>query len=197
MAVLKTADFNSETGKSVKNKVHPHKFTMWVGIASIVMMFAGLTSAVLVRRNQANWSQFQIPVVFWYSTAVMVLSSITLILAKKNFFEREMAKYRTLLTSTMVLGALFIILQVIGFYQLIATGTPLGKTNSVDFLYVIVGLHGVHVVAGVIALVIMFLKAFGTKIKTYSIVPVELMSTYWHFVDLLWIYLLVFLIVIK
>ena len=179
------------------NKIHPYKFTLWVGIASIIMMFAGFTSAYVVRKNMANWIVYDLPQVFWYSTAVIILSSVTMVLAKKKFAEREMAKYRSLLTATMILGVLFIALQIIGFSQLIQKGSPLGKTNSVDYLYVIVGVHAVHVLAGVIALMIMFAKAFSNKIRNYNIVPVEVMSTYWHFVDLLWIYLLVFLVMVK
>ena len=178
-------------------RIHPYKFTLWVGIASIIMMFAGFTSAYIVRRNMANWTMFDLPLIFWYSTAAILLSSVTMMLAQRSFKNREMAKYRSLLTVTMVLGVLFIIMQVAGFSQLMQKGSPLGKTNSVDYLYVIVGVHALHVVAGVIALIVMFAKAFSSKIKNYNIVPVEVLSTYWHFVDLLWIYLLIFLIAIK
>jgi cytochrome c oxidase subunit 3 len=76
-------------------------------------------------------------------------------------------------------------------------GMTLQANVAFSFLYVIVGLHGVHVLGGVIALIVMSLKAFSKKTRNYSIVPVDLICTYWHFVDLLWIYLLIFLIMIK
>lgn len=180
-----------------KNKIHPHKFTLWVAIGSIVMMFAGLTSAYIVKRNQAGWTSFEFPVAFWYSTAVIVLSSLTLHLAGKAFRDRQMAKYRQLMTATMLLGIAFIVLQVIGFSNLWDAGLTLTKGVSYSFMYVIVGLHAVHVIGGVIALIVMALKAFSTKTRVYSSVPVELISTYWHFVDILWIYLLVFLLMIR
>ena len=180
-----------------KNKIHPHKFTLWVGIGSIVMMFAGLTSAYVVKRSQANWQTFEIPQAFWYSTIVILLSSLTIHLSAKAFKERMMARYRKLLTLTMILGVLFVITQYIGFSDLWRNGFTLQSSVSYSFLYVIVGLHGLHVVGGVIALVVMSLKAFSTKQRNYSIVPVELISTYWHFVDILWIYLLLFLIAIR
>jgi cytochrome c oxidase subunit III len=170
---------------------------LWIAIGSIIMMFAGLTSAYVVRRNQANWVGFELPLIFWYSTAVIVLSSITMLLALRNFKQRMMAKYRSLLTATFLLGALFVVMQVVGFIQFVNNGLSLGKTNSVDFLYVIVGLHALHVAGGVIALAIMFAKAFSIRVKNYNSVPVEVMATYWHFVDVLWIYLLLFLIMIK
>jgi cytochrome c oxidase subunit III len=180
-----------------RKKIHPHKFTMWIGIASIVMMFAGLTSAYIVKKNQANWTTFDLPKVFWYSTVVIIASSISLWMAQNAFKQREMTKYRGLVVGTLVLGVLFIVLQLIGFDQLWQNGFTLTKNVSFSFLYIIVGLHGLHVIGGVIALLVLFLKAFSRKQRTYDVVPLEVISTYWHFVDFLWIYLLIFLIMIK
>lgn len=180
-----------------KNRIHPHKFTLWVGIGSILMMFAGLTSAYIVKRNQANWVTFDLPKAFWYSTIVIILSSLTLYMSSKAFKERAMSRYRTLMAATLVLGVLFMILQVIGFKELWNIGVTLTANVSYSFLYVIVGLHAAHVLGGIVALVVMSLKAFSTKTRSYSIVPVELINTYWHFVDILWIYLLVFLLMIR
>jgi cytochrome c oxidase subunit 3 len=180
-----------------RNKIHPHKFTLWVGIGSIVMMFAGLTSAYIVKRNQANWQTFELPVAFWYSTAVIILSSLTLQMASKAFRERAMAKYRWLMFSSMVLGILFIGLQVLGFVNLTSIGITFTGNVSYSFLYAIVGLHAVHVLGGIIALIVMSLKAFSYKTRNYSFVPVDLVRTYWHFVDLLWVYLLIFLLMIR
>src|SRR3954468_8594975 len=95
-----------------RNRIHPHKFTLWVGIGSILMMFAGLTSAYIVKRNQANWVTFNLPVAFWYSTAVIMLSSVTLYLASRSFKERAMGNYRKLMAATLALGVLFIVLQI-------------------------------------------------------------------------------------
>ncbi len=180
-----------------RKKIHPHKFTLWVAIGSITMMFAGLTSAYIIKRNQANWTTFDLPLAFWYSTAVIIVSSLTLFLSKNAFENREMGKHRQLLIATLFLGIVFIALQIIGFTQLWRSGLTLTKNVSVSFLYPIVGLHAVHVIAGVIALLVLFLKAFSTKKRSYSAVPIEMMSTYWHFVDLLWIYLFIFLMMIR
>jgi cytochrome c oxidase subunit III len=198
---MMTSDLNIEQANKPsvggRKKIHPYKFTMWIAIGSIIMMFAGLTSAYVVRLNQGKWEGFNLPLVFWYSTAAIVCSSITMMLAVRHFKQRRMASYRNLLTATFVLGLLFVVLQVVGFSQLMQSGLPLGKTNSVDYLYVIVSLHALHVVGGVIALAIMFAKAFSVRIRNYSSVPVEVMATYWHFVDILWVYLLLFLIMVK
>lgn len=180
-----------------RKKIHPHKFTLWVAIASISMMFAGLTSAYIVKESQANFLNFKLPLAFWYSTAAIVASSVTVWMALKKFRNREMASYKRLLTVTFILGLLFVGLQVIGFWELYKKGLTLTTNVSVSFLYAIVGLHGLHVVGGVIALTVMFLKVFRTKVKSYNVVPVEVMSTYWHFVDILWLYLLVFLLLVR
>ena len=180
-----------------RNKIHPHKFTLWVGIGSIIMMFAGLTSAYIVKRNQANWTTFELPVAFWYSTVVIIASSITLLFASNSFRARQMSRYRLLTAITLILGVVFLCLQVAGFSNLWSHGITLQANVSFSFLYVIVGLHGLHVLGGVIALISLSLKAFNKRIKNYSVIPLELVSTYWHFVDLLWLYLLIFLVMIR
>ena len=180
-----------------RKKIHPHKFTLWVAIASILMMFAGLTSAYIVRRNMANWVTFELPIAFWYSTAVIIASSITVWLAQQKFKNREMSAYRSLITATFILGLLFVALQIVGFVGLAKVGLALGRNPSVDFLYVIVGLHALHVIGGLVALLVIFIKAFSKSVRSYNSVPVEVMATYWHFVDFLWIYLLIFLLMIR
>jgi len=178
-----------------RNRIHPHKFTLWVAMGSIVMMFAGLTSAYIVRSNQANWLEFSMPQIFWYSTAVIILSSITMHLSLKAFRAREMSRYRSLITITAVLGVLFGVLQFLGFGFLSNHGVLLlgqGSNPSASFLAIITGLHVLHVLGGVVAILVMFIRAYSSRSKSYNATPVEIVSTYWHFVDILWIYLFIF-----
>ena len=177
-------------------KIHPHKFTMWVAIGSILMMFAGLTSAFIVKSNQTGWKQVQMPKIFWISAAVIILSSITMQMALRSFRQREMNQYRLLIGLTCILGIVFVLLQWTGFQQLWAQKISFKGSGAGQFLYVIFGLHALHVIGGIVALMVMFIKAFVGKIKLYSSVPVEVVATYWHFVDILWIYLLVFFLLI-
>lgn len=183
-------------GTPERKRLHPHKFTLWVGLASIVMMFAGLTSAYIVKKANTNWLQFELPSVFWYSTFTIMLSSVTMHLALKSFKAREMSRYRTLMGVTAFLGVAFVVLQMMGFKAIEAGGVPLFGSDSnpaASFVGIIFGLHGLHVIGGVIALVVLFLRAYlGTR-KVYSSTGLEIMSTYWHFVDGLWIYLFIFL----
>lgn len=184
--------------KEQRERLHPHKFTLWLAIASILMAFAGLTSAFIVKSNLVKWSGVQIPYLFYISTAVIVASSLTLHLALRQFRQRKMQDYRLLMGLTIVLGVAFVVLQWFGFVNIWQQQeiTFRGSAGAGQFLYIIFGLHAIHVIGGIIALVIMFLKAFFGKVKLYSAVPVEVMATYWHFVDILWIYLLLFFILI-
>lgn len=179
-----------------RKRIHPHKFTLWVAIGSIVMMFAGLTSAFIVKSNQTNWVPVEIPKVFWISTAVIIISSLTVQMALRSFKQREMNQYRGLIGLTVLLGVAFIVLQWLGFQDLWAQRVTFKGAGAGQFLYVIFGLHAIHVIGGVIALIVMFIKAFAGSVKLYSSVPVEVAAIYWHFVDVLWIYLLLFFIII-
>jgi cytochrome c oxidase subunit 3 len=177
-------------------KMHPHKFTLWVAIGSIVMMFAGLTSAFIVKSNQTNFVEVAMPKVFWVSTAVILISSITLQMALRSFKQKAMSRYRLLIGVTLLLGVAFIVLQWLGFQQLWEQKITFRGAGAGQFLYVIFGLHALHVIGGLLALLVIYIKAFVGRTKLYSSVPVEVMATYWHFVDLLWLYLLIFFLVI-
>lgn len=184
-------------GGGQRNKIHPHKFALWVGIGSIIMMFAGLTSAYIVKSGQPSWQNVQTPNVFWVSTAVLIISSITLQTALRSFKHRNMGMFRSLLSATLGLGIAFVVLQWVGFNWLWQHGVKFQGAGAGQFLYIIFGLHAVHVLGGIIALIVLILKQYFGKSKTYDATPFEVMSTYWHFVDVLWCYLLVFFIVIK
>jgi cytochrome c oxidase subunit 3 len=180
---------------SEPQKIHPHKFTLWVAMGSIVMMFMALTSAYIVKKNSGSWLEFDLPRVFLYSTFTIILSSITIYLAAKAFKAREMSRYKVLITTTAILGVLFIVMQWAGFRELESSNIALTgpKSNSAaSFLFVITGLHMAHVLGGVIALLVIFIRAYAVKIKNYSSLPIELVGTYWHFVGILWIYLFIF-----
>jgi cytochrome c oxidase subunit 3 len=178
-----------------KRKIHPHKFTLWVAIGSILMMFAGLTSAYIVKRSQASWLMLEIPVIFWYSTAAILASSVTVQLSLKALKAREMMAYKRWLMITAVLGVLFLVLQIVGFKQFGANDIRLigaGSNASYSFLLAISGLHGLHVLGGVIALLVIAIMALRTTTRNYNTIPLEVAATYWHFVDALWIYLFIF-----
>lgn len=178
-----------------RKKIHPYKFNLWLGLAGIIMMFAGLTSAYIVKRSQPGWESFNLPGIFLYSTIVMLVSSVTIQVALKAFKEREMARYRLFFGITALLGIVFVIMQINGFYQFQSNGMKMigiGSNPAFSFILAIAGVHIVHVLGGLIAMLVIFGKVYGSKKRNYNIVPIEIMTTYWHFVDLLWVYLFVF-----
>lgn len=175
-----------------RKKIHPQKFAMWIAMGSIVMMFAGLTSAYIVRKAQGNWVFYELPVIFWVSTFAIVLSSVTIFLGVKAFKERRMLRFRRLITATLILGLLFGLFQYLGFNQLYANNIRLDGNPSESFLFIITGLHLLHIAGGIVALLIVFIRAFRTRVKIYNATGLEIVASYWHFVDVLWIYLFVF-----
>lgn len=178
-----------------RNKIHPKKFALWVAFASIMMMFAALTSAYIVRRAGGNWLEFQLPSIFFYNTITILASSLTLHLSYRAFKQGNSAMYKGLLLVTLALGLLFVGLQYEGWTQLEAMGIPLRLNPSGDFIYVISAVHAAHVLGGIATLIVASLHAFTlpNKVTPARKLRFQLTFSYWHFVDFLWLYLLVFL----
>lgn len=177
------------------NKIHPKKLALWVGLVSLVMMFTALTSAFIVRRAAGNWLEFSIPSIFYVNTLVIVGSSLTLHAAYVAFKREAALAYKCLLGLTFVLGIAFVVLQYLGWQELAASGVPLKINPAGDFVYAISGLHAVHVIGGIAILLVAMVMAFVLPVRVTPArqLRLELTITYWHFVDLLWIYLIVFL----
>lgn len=178
-----------------RKKIHPHKFALWIAMGSITMMFAAFTSAYIVKRSQSNWLLFKLPILFWYSTGAILLSSATIQIALHAFRNRAMLLYKILITITTLLGLSFVALQCVGFATLHQQGVILLGNNSnasASFLTIIAGMHILHLLGGLIALVIIFCRAYSRRVRSYSSIPFEITSTYWHFVDFLWVYLFIF-----
>jgi cytochrome c oxidase subunit III len=177
-----------------QNKIHPHKFALWVAIAAIIMMFAGLTSAYIVKSGAPGWEEVRTPKLFWYSTAVLLISSATMQAALRSFKQRAMQQFRSLFLITTILGIAFVILQWEAFKFLWSHGVRFEGAGAGQFLYIIFGLHALHVLGGVSALIVIAFQQFFGKTRSYNATPIEVMSTYWHFVDVLWLYLFIFFI---
>jgi cytochrome c oxidase subunit 3 len=177
-------------------KMHPHKFMLWVAIGSISMMFAGFTSAYIVKSNQAGWQPVQMPKIFFLSTVLILASSGTIYLAYRAMKNRQTVNYRTLVSVTALLGLAFVVTQYFGFKELWAQRITFKESVAGSFFYIITGVHALHVIGGVIALLVIFTRAFSSKTKYYSTTPVEIAGAYWHFVDILWLYLFAFFLMV-
>ena len=180
-------------------KINSHKLLMWIGIASICMMFAGWTSAFLVRKAQGNWLLFSMPTSFWISTLVILISSATMYFSIKEFKKNNITKFKLLFNATTLLGIAFMVLQFMGFKEMQKAGLNLASSSegiSGSFIYVISYVHILHMLGGVIAMIIMnFVIKFRIKKNNLSSNGLEILGTYWHFVDVLWIYLFLFFLI--
>lgn len=174
--------------------MHPKKFLMWLFIVSIVMIFASLTSAYLVRKAEGNWLEFNLPQIFWYSTGILAVSSISMHLAYLAAKKDNFSLLRIAISITFVLGLAFLFMQVEGWTQLVAMNVYLVGNPSGSFVYVISGLHGFHIVMGLIVLTFAFVAAWRLKIHAKNLTQIQICATFWHFLDVLWIYLFLFLL---
>jgi len=177
-----------------KNKIHSKKFALWVACASITMMFAAFTSSYLVRRAAGNWLEFPLPTMFYYSTIVIVLSSIFLHLGYRAFKAGRELAYKRFLGLAFISGFVFVLLQYAGWIALQEMGVAINTNPSGSFVYVISGVHAAHVLGGIAALAVALLHAFMLpfKVTAARTLRFELTLTYWHFVDVLWVYLFIF-----
>jgi cytochrome c oxidase subunit 3 len=181
---------------NLKNRINPQKFALWLAMASILMMFAAFTSAYIVKQAAGNWLEFPIPTIFFVNTAVIIISSIALQYSFSSFKTGKEQEYKWGLVITFILGIAFVGLQIVGWNELFAMGIDLKGNPSGSFLYLITGIHAAHVIGGIAALFIALFHAFTLKFKPSEKRKnrFELVIQYWHFIGLLWVYLLGFLI---
>jgi len=184
------------TNSPKRNRVHPQQFSLLVAFASITMMFIALTSAYIVKQGAGNWHEFGVPTLFYISTAVLLLSSVTLHVSYISFKKGKEGLYKSLLVVTMFLGMGFIACQYNGWMEMFANGVDMKKNVSGSFFYLITGVHAAHILGGIAAIIVACLHAFTLKFKVTQKrkLRFSLVVLYWHFVDFLWIYLLGFLI---
>lgn len=172
------------------------KVMMLFALGSIVMVFAGLTSAYVVSKDRPDWlADFVLPSDFTYSTIAILISSVTMHLAYKSIRVNDRSKTTLYLISTLILGLIFVFLQFRGFGQVINEGyffTGEGSTITTSFLYVIVIVHIVHLVGGMLALLYVIYNHFKQRYNSQQFIGIELCSWFWHFLDLLWVYLFLF-----
>ena len=173
------------------------KMMLWFGIVSLIMSFAGLTSAFIVSSSREDWlSDFVLPNSFIYSTLIILLSSILLYAAKQTLKKNQATNTTSLLIGVLVLGIAFIYSQILGFNQIIDAGYNFtGPTSNItmSYIYVIAVVHIVHVLAGIVCLIVVIINQLNKKYSSENTLGFDLASTFWHFVDILWLYLFFFL----
>ena len=172
------------------------KMMLLFSLLSITMTFAGLTSAYIVSKARPDWlKDFELPDYFIISTLIILASSFTMWLAKKNVKKKLVSKTSFWIAITFLLSIFFFLSQFLGFQELINKGyyfTGAQSTVTTSFLYVLALLHLVHVFAGVIVLIVVFVNNKNRKYNDETL-GFELAETFWHFLGFLWLYLFVFL----
>lgn len=191
---MTTDEHKSRTARS-------YKLILLFAMVSMTMMFAGLTSAFVVSKSRADWlKDFQLPTAFYYSTIAIIGCSITFHLAKKAIQKGKQGTTTAFLLSTLALGVLFVILQFVGFGQIVANGyyfTGSESSITTTFLYIVTVVHLIHLAGGLISLLIIIYNHFKQKYNSTQTLGIELGAMYWHFLDFLWVYLFLFLYFFK
>jgi len=184
-------------GTPEEKNIRAKKMLLWFGIGSLIMSFAGLTSAVVVSSKRPDWlKDFHLPEAFVISTVIIIISSITMVLAKRALKSNNRKATTLWLLLTLLLGIGFISSQFIGFGQIIDSGYNFtGPTSNItmSFVYVIAIAHIAHVVAGLISLLVVIYNHFKQRYDATQMLGFELSATFWHFVDGLWLFLFLFL----
>ncbi len=173
---------------------------LWVAMISMVMFFAGLTSAYVVSMNREDWVTFDLPQAFYYSTLCIVLSSLVLMLAQNLLKKGKLQASLLATVATLALGIGFVIYQYLGFLQLEELGlffTGKESTVSTSFIIGITFMHVLHLVAGILVLLVVIYNHFKNRYSPTDMLGFELGAIFWHFVDVLWIYLFFFFYFIR
>jgi cytochrome c oxidase subunit 3 len=190
-------DFKIVEAPAKPISMNPKKFGMWLFMASVLMLFISLTSAYIVRQAEGNWIYFDLPKLFLVSCGVIFASSVSMQLgywaAKKNQF----SLIKTYVAVTAVLGFVFLALQYLGWKDMVSHSVYLVGNPSGSFIYILTGLHGLHIVSAIVYLLIVLNSASRQKISSNNLTQMEMCTTYWHFLGVLWLYLFVFLTLLR
>jgi cytochrome c oxidase subunit III len=174
--------------------MHPKKFALWLFIVTVVMIFASLTSAYIVRQSEGNWLEFDLPQIFWYSSGLIILSSISLHWSYLSAKKDELGSVKLGMIITSILGLAFLVSQWYSWVALVDRDVYFVGNPAGSFLYVFTGLHAIHLISGVIFLIIVLISSFNYKVHSKNMVSLEMCMTYWHFLGGLWLYLFMFLL---
>ena len=169
------------------------KFGLWLFLGSVIMLFAAFTGAYIVRSAGSDWMNFKFPDIFWFNTGVLILSSIFIQLSYLNLKRNSLTKFKVLFGISTLLGVLFLTGQYIGWRELSDMGIYLRTNPSSSFFYLLTGAHAVHLLGGIFVLLYVFIRALRNVYNAERKTGVELSVIYWHFLDVLWLYLFIFL----
>ena len=175
----------------------PKKFALWIFLFTSFMLFMALTSGFIVYSGAGKGHELSIklPQAFMYNTIVIVLSSLTMFAATHATKRLQFERQRLFLIATIGLGILFFALQIYAWSTLIAMRAYLINPNaSISFVYIMTGIHLLHILAGLLLLLNSLRKSYKNTPQVIKLYNMDMSSIFWHFVDIVWIYLYVFLL---
>lgn len=174
--------------------MNPKKFALWLFLVSVGMLFAAWTSAYLVRRGEGDWFLFELPPLFWITSGLIIASSISMIYASWSAKNDNLEGLKIGIVATFILGIGFLIGQWYAWADLVAKKAHFVGNVSGSFIYIITGVHGLHIVSGLVFLIIVMVSTFKFKVHSKNLNQLQMCATYWHFLGGLWLYLFVFLL---
>jgi cytochrome c oxidase subunit 3 len=164
-----------------------------LGMVSICMFFMALSAAFLVRKTGKDWINFRLPAIVWVNTIVLLTSSLTIDQARRRLAANDLSGFKTMWRATTALGVAFLVGQVVSWRALVAMGFYVGTNPSSSFFYIFTAAHAAHLIGGILALFYVLFRDFN-KTKRLSLpIAAETTSYYWHFMDGLWIFLVILL----
>jgi cytochrome c oxidase subunit 3 len=187
-----------EERKAIREKVA--RPMLYLAMGSMVMLFAAFTSAYVVRQQKGDWLQFDIPQIFYISTAVILVSSVTMNWALSSAKKNDFKGLTRASGFTLLLGLLFIVCQIMGWSVLYSQKIVFaGKYSNASgsFFYVLTLMHMLHLFGGIMALFVVWIKSTQQKYSSENLLGVRLCAIFWHFLDILWIYLFLFLLFVR
>lgn len=170
------------------------ELALWVVLATVIMLFAGFTSAYLVRRTAADWVPIYSPPILWVNTALLILSSVGLEVAE-SARKAGRLRVRGWLLASAALGLAFIVGQILAWRQLSASGIFLPTSPHSSFFYMLTGVHAVHVLGGIAGILYVLGREWHLRSAGSAASPMALVATYWHFVTGVWLFLYVLLFI--
>jgi cytochrome c oxidase subunit 3 len=179
-----------------RRRIHPKKFALYMAMISIVMLFSAFTSAFIVQKASGNWYSFPIPTAYFYSTAVILICSVVLHISYKAFVQKNYLVYKSGLSIALILSILFIGLQYQGWLNLNDLEIFVQTNQSSSFFVMLIGVHALHIIGGIGSILVSWILSVRPSTSKWSEkgqLRMELTCTYWHFMDFIWIYLLIFL----
>ena len=169
---------------------------LMVLLAAVVRFFAALTSAFIVRRGLSNdWISTRMPRVLWLNTAALLASSAVLELARRALKAGRRENFNRLWIAGSALGVLFLAGQYAAWLDLRAQGIYLATNPSSSFFYLLTAAHALHLIGGVVALLYVSVQALRLRLGPGKRTAIDVTAMYWHFLDGLWVYLLVLFLV--